>query len=160
MANENEAEVKVAAADKQNLLILNPEDAETIGLATISQNTIARIVTKAAMEVEGVARFAPKGAGDLLSFFSGKAYDSSMVIEFQEGKINLNLALFLYFGCVVPQVVKNVRGTITEQIQQFIGAPVGKINILVKDLIEPEPVPETPVEEAAPAEEKAVVPEA
>ena len=154
MANENETEVKGAVADKQNFLVLNPEEAENIGLATISQNTIARIVTKAALEVDGVARFAPKGAGDLLSIFSGKAYDSSMVIDFQDGKINLNLALFLFFGCLVPQVVKNVRDAVSAQIQQFIGAPVGKINILVKDLVEPEP--EVPSEEAVPVDEPAV----
>lgn len=152
MANENEIEVK-AAPEKQNFLILNPESEEQ-GFTTISQNTIARIVSKTTLEVEGVARFAPKGAGDIFSIFSGKAFDSSMGIEFAEGKVNLSLALFLYYGVSIPQVIADVRAKLVEAITTLIGAQVGKVSILVKDLVEPEEV-EAPAE----AEEAVVAPE-
>ena len=142
MANENEIEVK-AATEKQNVLILNPE-AEAQGFSTLSQNTIARIVMKTTLAVEGVARFAPKGAGDIFSIFSGKAFDSSMGIEFADGKINLSLALFLYYGVEIPNVIDDVRAKLLEALSTMTGAQVGKISILVKDLVEPE--------EAEPAE--------
>lgn len=147
MAKEKEAELK-ETVEKQDVLVLNG-CTEFQGDGCISQNAIARIVTKAALAIEGVARFAPKGAGDILNFFTGKAYDSSLVIEFIEGKINLNLALNLYFGCLVPSVVKQVRAAVAEQVTALTGAEIGKINILVKDLVDPEPVAEeVPAEEA------------
>ena len=136
MANENEIEVK-AAPEKQNVLILNPE-AEAQGLSSLSQNTIARIVLKTTLAVEGVARFAPKGAGDIFSIFSSKAFDSSMGIEFADGKINLTLALFLYYGVEIPKVIAEVRSKLIDALTSMTGAQIGKISILIKDLVEPE----------------------
>ena len=85
-------------AEKQEFLVLQDSAVEESGLDRINQNAISRVVRRAVTGVEGVARFAPKGAGDLLNIFTGKAFDSSMKIDFHEGVISLTLSLNLYYG--------------------------------------------------------------
>lgn len=161
MTKEQDKELETAATPvveekpvKQTTLVLSGD--ETTGVDTITPNAISRVVSKAALEVEGVARFAAKGAGDLLNIFTGKAYDSSLGIDFQDGAIDLTLALNLYFGTHVPTAVAAVRAAVTKAINDTIGAKVGKISIVVKDLVAPEEVEakaEETAEENAEAEE-------
>ena len=126
-SKEIEEAEKAAAPEKQDLLSLNADDADR-GAITLSKNCIARIVSKTAAGIEGFARFAPKGAGDILNIFSGKAYDSSMVIE------------FLYYGVYLPGVIKELKTRIADQIAAITGAKVGRIDVYVKDLVAPEDV--------------------
>lgn len=134
--------------DKQNAFVLD-SCSENAGMGVISSNAIARIVTKVATEIEGVARFAPKGAGDILNFFTGKAYDSSLAINYAENKINLTLALNLYYGCSIPDVVKAVREKVAAEVTALTGSEVGKVNVLVKDLVEHDAEEEKTEEEEA-----------
>lgn len=138
-SKEIEEAEKAAAPEKQDLLSLNADDADR-GAITLSKNCIARIVSKTAAGIEGFARFAPKGAGDILNIFSGKAYDSSMVIEFQDGAVNLKLAVNLYYGVYLPGVIKELKTRIADQIAAITGAKVGRIDVYVKDLVAPEDV--------------------
>lgn len=161
MNKEQDKELEIVATSdpaeekpvKQTALVLSGD--ETTGVDTITPNAISRVVTKAALEVDGVARFAAKGAGDLLNIFTGKAYDSSLGIDFQDGSIDLTLALNLYFGTHIPTAVAAVRAAVTKAIVDTIGAKVGKISIVVKDLVAPEEQAEAAAEAAAeePAEE-------
>ena len=67
-SKEIEEAEKAAAPEKQDLLNLNADDADR-GAITLSKNCIARIVSKTAAGIEGFARFAPKGAGDILNIW-------------------------------------------------------------------------------------------
>ncbi|MGN0867446.1 MAG: Asp23/Gls24 family envelope stress response protein [Oligosphaeraceae bacterium] len=149
---EEKAPVAQEGEGKQDFLMLKEEAVSQDGLDQMSQNAISRIVIRAATEVEGVARFAPKGAGDLLNFFTGKAFDSSLQIRFHKGGMSLSLALNLYYGSYVPTVLEEVRRKVTEQVKSFTGVDVDKVDILVSDLVEPEE-PESPAGEEAPQEE-------
>ncbi len=157
MTKEQDKELEAAATPvveekpvKQTTLVLSGD--ETTGVDTITPNAISRVVSKAALEVEGVARFAAKGAGDLLNIFTGKAYDSSLGIDFQDGAIDLTLALNLYFGTHIPTAVAAVRAAVTKAITDTIGAKVGKVSIVVKDLVAPEEVEAKAEENAEEAE--------
>ncbi len=157
MTKEQDKELEAAATPvveekpvKQTTLVLSGD--ETTGVDTITPNAISRVVSKAALEVEGVARFAAKGAGDLLNIFTGKAYDSSLGIDFQDGAIDLTLALNLYFGTHIPTAVAAVRAAVTKAITDTIGAKVGKVSIVVKDLVAPEEIEAKAEENAEEAE--------
>ena len=146
------APVAQEGMEKQNFLMLK-EVAPEVGLDQMSQNAISRIVIRAATGVEGVARFAPKGAGDLLNIFTGKAFDSSLQIQFTKSGLTLSLALNLYYGIYIPPVLEEVRRQVIEQVKAITGVEVKKVDILVNDLVEPEE-PEAEEEEASQGEAK------
>ncbi len=139
--------------EKQEFLMLS-EEASQNGLDRMSQNAVSRIITKVATSVEGVARFAPKGAGDLLNIFTGKAFDSSLQIRFHKGGMDLSLALNLYFGVNVPSVLAEVRRQVTEQVRALTGVTVEKVDILVADLVAPEEADTKEEGENAPEEKE------
>ena len=143
MANEQEKEVLETTAQpakpaKFNELVLNAETAELEGEIRVAQNVIAKIARRNALAVEGVARFCPKGISDIKNIFSARSYDSSMVIEFVDGKVNITMSLFFYFGAKVPEVCKEIQKRVREQVETLGGAKVGAITVLVKDLVDPE----------------------
>lgn len=143
MAKENEQEVIDVAAQpvkptKQNELVLNVDRAEVDGEIRVSQNVIAKIARRNALAVEGVARFCPKGISDIKNLFSARSYDSSMVIDFQDGMVNITLSLLFYFGAKIPEVCKEIQDRVREQVESLGGAKVGAVTVLVKDLLDPE----------------------
>ena len=124
-------------AAKQTALVIS-EGADDGSIGSITQNVVARIITQNVLAVEGVARFAPKGASDLLNIFSSRNYDGSLVIEFKDGKVYVSLAILVYFGAIIPDVVKKIQAVIREQVEVYTGAKIGKIDVAVKDLVAPE----------------------
>jgi len=167
MANEKDLEIVDVPAQpgklpKQTELVLNADRAEADGEIRVSQNVIAKIARRNALAVEGVARFCPKGISDIKHLFSARSYDSSMVIEFQDGLVNITLSLLFYFGAKVPEVCKEIQDRVREQVETLGGAKVGAVTVLVKDLLDPEEkVEEAAAEEEAPTEDaEETVPEA
>ncbi len=144
---ENTEAAEVEKNDKQKLLVINTGVSK--GEVHISQNVVAQIIKKNVLNVEGVARFAPKGFADLVNVFSDRAYDSSMTINFTNEGIEVSLVLMLYFGCKVPAVIGAVQSQVASQIEDLTGANVLGVNVLVKDLVDPEEI----VEEAPVTEE-------
>lgn len=146
MANEMEQEVEVAAApaavpakpNKQNELVLNAQSSATDGEIRLTANVIAKIARRATLSVEGVARFCPKSFSDIKNIFSARSYDSSMVIDFQDGKVNLTLSVLCYFGAKIRAVGSEIQKQVREQIETEGGAQVGTVTVLVKDLLDPE----------------------
>ena len=159
MAKEKELEQEVVDAApagkpiKQTELILNPDCAEADGEIRVSQNVIAKIACRNALAVAGVARFCPKGISDIKNLFSARSYDSSMVIDFQDGVVNITLSLLFYFGAKIPEVCKEIQDRVREQVETLGGAKVGVITVLVKDLLDPEEKAEEPEEAEADAPE-------
>ena len=91
--------------------------------------------------------------GDLLNIFTGKAFDSSLQIQFTKSGLTLSLALNLYYGIYIPPVLEEVRRQVIEQVKAITGVEVKKVDILVNDLVEPEE-PEAEEEEASQGEAK------
>ena len=152
MAKEIEQEVSDVTVPagkpaKVTELILNADSAETDGEIRVSQNVIAKIARRNALAVEGVARFCPKGISDIKNLFSARSYDSSMVIDFQDGVVNITLSLLFYFGAKVPEVCKEIQNRVREQVETLGGAKVGAVTVLVKDLLDPEEKAEEPAED-------------
>ncbi len=155
MAKEKEnkaAAVEAPAVEKQRELLLNPTNAEEQGAVQVTSNVIAQIVKKNVLQVEGVARFAPKGMADLVSVFSSRSYDSSIGIEFTDGAVSVSIAVLAYIGTALPKMAQEIQDRVRSQIVATTGADVRKINVVIKDLVAPEDV--KPAEDGAEAEEK------
>ena len=146
MANGMEQEVEATAAsgavpakpNKQNELVLNSECAGDDGEIRLTANVIAKIARRATLSVDGVARFCPKSFSDIKNLFSARSYDSSMVIDFQDGKVNLTLSVLCYYGTNLRAVCNEIQKKVREQVELQAGAQIGTVTVLVKDLMDPE----------------------
>ena len=159
MTKEKEKENKaveaaaVAAPEKQRELVLNPATAEQQGTVQVTSNVIAQIVKKNVLQVEGVARFAPKGMADIVNVFSSRSYDSSIGIEFTDGAVAVSIAVLAYIGTCLPKMAQEIQDKVRSQIVEVTGAAVSKVNVVIKDLVAPdEVVPEEEVSETKEAE--------
>ena len=145
--------VAVAAPEKQRELVLNPATAEQQGTVQVTSNVIAQIVKKNVLQVEGVARFAPKGMADIVNVFSSRSYDSSIGIEFTDGAVAVSIAVLAYIGTCLPKMAQEIQDKVRSQIVEVTGAAVSKVNVVIKDLVAPdEVVPEEEVSETKEAE--------
>ena len=145
--------VAVAAPEKQRELVLNPATAEQQGTVQVTSNVIAQIVKKNVLQVEGVARFAPKGMADIVNVFSSRSYDSSIGIEFTDGAVSVSIAVLAYIGTCLPKMAQEIQDNVRSQIVEVTGAAVSKVNVVIKDLVAPdEVVPEEEVAETKEAE--------
>ena len=123
-----------AVVEKQRELLLNPASAEQ-GTVQVTSNVIAQIIKKNVLQVEGVARFAPKGMADLVNVFSSRSYDSSIGIEFAEGAVSVTIAVLAYLGTSLPKMAQEIQEKVRAEIVAATGAEVRKVNVIVKDLV-------------------------
>lgn len=135
---------------KENFTLTN---ATGDGDVQISINAIASIIRKEVLGVEDVIRLAPVGIVDgIADVFSKRNFERSIVINLNEGSIDISLVLVLRFGCVIRTVVNAIQANVKKALEELADIKVGKVNILVKDLEEvveeePEPADEAPAEE-------------
>jgi uncharacterized alkaline shock family protein YloU len=129
------------------------EDTET-GSIQISNNVIAMIVKKYALEIPGVIRLAPQGlVSDIADMLSKRTYDRNIDIELGEtGETSITLTLVLEFGVQIVKVAQEIQDTVKKHVEDQTGVKVKKVNVIVKELEEPVEEPEAPAE--APAEEQ------
>ena len=154
--------VAVAAPEKQRELVLNPATAEQQGTVQVTSNVIAQIVKKNVLQVEGVARFVPKGMADIVNVFSSRSYDSSIgsdkgsvnsTLRFTDGTVAVSIAVLAYIGTCLPKMAQEIQDKVRSQIVEVTGAAVSKVNVVIKDLVAPdEVVPEEEVSETQEAE--------
>jgi len=153
---KNRETTNVKPAPVLNNEIALEEDTET-GSIQISNNVIAMIVKKYALEIPGVIRLAPQGlVSDIADMLSKRNYDRNIDIELGEtGEASITLTLVLEFGVQIVKVAQAIQDTIKKHVEELAGVKVKKINVIVKELeekveepAEPEPVAEEPAEEA------------
>lgn len=138
MANkekENKPVELPAAAEKQRELLLNPTSAEQQGAVQVTANVIAQIIKRNVLQVEGVARFAPKGMADIVNVFSNRSYDSSIGIEFTDGAVSVSIAVLAYLGTSLPKMAQEIQEKVRAEIVAATGAEVRKVNVVVRDLV-------------------------
>jgi len=111
-----------------------------IGSIQISNNVIASIVKKYALEVPGVLRFAPQGlVGDIADMLSKRSYDRNIVIELGEGTAVISLTLNMEFGIDLVAAAQTVQNVLIEKVKAFTGIEVKKVNVLINSIEEPAP---------------------
>jgi len=113
---------------------MNPKSTnkQTAGLV-VSENVIAKIAGVAALEVRGVANLTP-----ITSDFKGiakrsleakavrvKSLDSAMVID---------IAIIVAPVVKLSEVCKNVQRSVKTSVQNMVGRPVARVNVLVKNI--------------------------
>lgn len=113
------------------------------GTIRISEDVIAAIVRKSALEIPGVVRFASTTlAGGLAEMIGRKTRDSSIVVDLENGIVAVAVNLVLAFGCRIPEVAAAVRERIRKGVADMTGMRVSRVNVTIQNLEEAPKSPE------------------
>ena len=109
---------------------------EIRGTVRIHENVIATIVRKMACSVKGVSKISGSSFVDNIAEMVGskKIHDRSIVVEMGESSVSINL----YYGVSLPQVASAVQEAISGEIARLTGLKVGRVNIVVREIEDPE----------------------
>ena len=101
---------------------------------------IATIVRKMACSVKGVSKISGSSFVDNIAEMVGskKIHDRSIVVEMGESSVSVEVSINLYYGVSLPQVASAVQEAISGEIARLTGLKVGRVNIVVREIEDPE----------------------
>jgi uncharacterized alkaline shock family protein YloU len=111
------------------------------GITTINNDVLMKIATQTAQEVEGVAQIGASSTGRAIAKMFGRGQTSSAGSNVNpgepgSGETSFNLTLSIEFGYSIPDVVQDVRETISRQIKEITGLTVRNVDIYIEDIID------------------------
>jgi uncharacterized alkaline shock family protein YloU len=114
---------------------------EVQGITTINNDVLIKIAVQTAQEVDGVAQVGASSTARSIAKMFGRGQTSSSGINVNpgepgSGETSFNLTLAAEFGFSIPDVVRNVREAITNQIKDITGLTVRNIDIYVEDIVD------------------------
>lgn len=102
------------------------------GLA-INNEVIARMVSVAALEVDGVAGMATRPAS-LKNIISKDRGSKSVRVNSVEGTLSLDVYISVKDNTRLKDVAEAVQRNVKEKVQNMIGSAVTKVNVYVSDI--------------------------
>lgn len=130
-SKEQPQPLKAPAATAELLM----EEETDNGTIQISENVIAAVVRKYTLDVDGVVRFANSGiVGGIAGMIAKRNYESSMIVDLEDEKVNISVTLILRFGVRIPHVAQMVQDVIRDRVEELTGKHVTRVNVLVQDL--------------------------
>ncbi len=103
------------------------------GLA-INNEVIARMVSVAALEVEGVAGMATRPAS-IKNIVSRDKGSKSVRVNNASGTISLDVYISVKEGFRLKDVAESVQRNVKEKVQNMIGSAVTNVNVYVSDIL-------------------------
>jgi len=113
---------------------------EVPGSVRIHENVIATIVRKMACSVEGVSKISGSSFVDNIAEMVGskKMHDRSILVEMGESSVSVEVSINLLYGVSLPKVAAAVQEAVAQEITRLTGLQVVKVNIIVREIEEPE----------------------
>lgn len=97
----------------------------------LSEDVVAKIVSIAALDVDGVCSMAP--ASDVKLFFkSGDA--RSIVVKTIDGSLVIDLYVKLNMGVKIASVCERIQQSVKKAVQNMTGSAVTQVNVHVVDI--------------------------
>ena len=85
------------------------EDKKGIGEVKIASDVVAVIAGLAANEVEGVYSMAGNITNELIGRLGMKNMSKGVKVMMEEGKVRVDMALYMKYGYSIPRVTKQVQ---------------------------------------------------
>jgi len=134
---ENDLPPANPIASGTDLLLEGENDGGTI---QISENVIAAVVRRYALEVDGVVRFAASSiVGGLAEMIGKKSHESNTQVAIEDDIVSISVTLVLEFGVRIPEVAGMVQDVVRSRVEELTGKQVVRVNVLVQDLEDRKP---------------------
>ncbi|GJL54851.1 MAG: hypothetical protein NPIRA02_19830 [Nitrospirales bacterium] len=113
------------------------------GKTTIADDVVAKMVTIAAKEIEGIYDIGSQKLGDQLSGFTQRlsghgSSEQGVQVEVGEREVAIDLNIIAQYGVHIPDLTANVRRNIIDRVERLLGLVVKEMNIKVSGLHFPE----------------------
>ena len=110
------------------------------GNVRIHENVIASIVRKVACSVEGVSKISGSSFVDNIAEMVGskKMHDRSIVVDMGDSSVSVEVSINLVYGVSLPEVAEKVQKAVADEIIRLTGLKVAKVNIVIREIEEPE----------------------
>lgn len=99
----------------------------------INTDVIEKMVSLAAIEVEGVSAVANK-AVDLSDIVSTGTYLKPVKVSVRGGAVNIDVYVTVKSGINVKSVAENVQQNVKDRVQDMTGNAITKVNVHIADL--------------------------
>ena len=100
-----------------------------LGEVKIADEVVAIIAGLAATEVDGVSSMAGNITNELVSKLGMKNLSKGIKVEITEGIVNVDVAINIAFGYVIPEVSAKVQEKVKTAIENMTGLEVSSVNI-------------------------------
>lgn len=100
---------------------------------SVNNSVIARMVSVAAMEVEGVAGMAKRPV-DLKSAFAKDKGSRSVRVRSVDGTMELDVYICVKDNAKLKDVAEAVQRNVKEKVQSMVGNAVSGVNVFVSDI--------------------------
>lgn len=97
----------------------------------LAPGVVDTIISITASEVEGIAAIGTRATSGFRSMFQSKSYNSGIDSEFENGKLNVDVHVDVYYGVVLPELAEKLRAAIADALLVQAGIEVNRIDIYV-----------------------------
>jgi uncharacterized alkaline shock family protein YloU len=104
----------------------------------VSDIVVSKIAGIGAQEVEGVQVSSARTSGGFLDSVSTDGHPRSVSAIGGEEGVTINLTIDVEYGREIPQITETVRSSVIRRVENEVGQEVGKIDIMVNDVLLPE----------------------
>jgi uncharacterized alkaline shock family protein YloU len=106
----------------------------------VSDIVVSKMAGLAAQEIEGVhvSSGSAQALGSFLDRVSTNGHPRSVSAMVDEEGVTIDLAIDVQYGKAIPQVTESVRSSVIRRVENEVGQEVGKIDIMVNDVLLPE----------------------
>ncbi len=135
---ENSERNEASGQPHPPVLDVVPEDSgDTTGSVRISEDVIAAVVRKYALEVEGVVRFGSNTiVSGLAEMIGRKSGEGNVVVNLEEDSVSVSVTLILEFGVKIPEVASLVQDVIRSRVGEITGKEVSRVDVTVQGMEE------------------------
>jgi len=104
------------------------------GSINISEEVITGVVKSAVSEVEGVAGLSYTAGAELAELIGLKSVSKGVKVQFEDGKIIVDVIINVVYGCNIVQVAREVQDKIMSLIQAYTGIEKAEVNVHVSGI--------------------------
>ncbi|MCR4391999.1 MAG: Asp23/Gls24 family envelope stress response protein [Candidatus Acetothermia bacterium] len=109
---------------------------QPLGRLVVRQEVLTAIAARAVERVEGVRPL--RGGGGIIGIFAGPEEGVQASIHGDTVDVELRIAVVL--GYPVHEVAQGVQQAVREDLEGFIGASVGRVDVYVRQVVPPEEI--------------------
>jgi uncharacterized alkaline shock family protein YloU len=110
----------------------NDEIKNGYGAIRITDDVVAIIAGKAAMEVPGVVNMSGGIAGGISEMLGRKSLSRGVRVEVGEKNAKIDLYIIVEYGCRIPEVAWNIQEKVKRAVESMTGLLVPEVNIHIQ----------------------------
>ena len=112
-----------------------PNGKGVTGRLEVAEGAIAAVVQGAVLSCYGIVELAPRSLGSAIARRLGLPRPRrGIAVDVVDGRIRVELSVVLEYGTPIVAIARNVRKTVTYQLERALGMPVERVDVTVHRL--------------------------